>query len=136
MTIHRDNILTVYLAVFYNRIVATNEIFIHTLAVPWGRVSFQFDACGVLVELKLDSKQAAGMHGKRPAGAPSASALKSWLAAFLNGTADAFPGQWKMPGTTSFQKKIYLFNDFVCPSSKQTLKHFAAKRILFKLFKQ
>jgi methylated-DNA-[protein]-cysteine S-methyltransferase len=104
-----------------------SPVFIHTLAVPWGRASFQFDACGVLVELELDSQRGAGMHGKRPAGAPSASALKSWLAAFLNGSADAFPGQWKMPGTTSFQKKIYQATAAIPRGKVRTYGELAAK---------
>jgi len=84
-----------------------SEVFTHTLPVPWGRASFHFDACGVLVELELDSKTPSGIHGKWPAGAPSASGLKGWLSDFLKGTANDFPGKWKMPGATSFQKKIY-----------------------------
>lgn len=59
------------------------------------------------MELELDSKRVVGMQGKRPTEAPSASALKNWLADFLKGTADAFPGRWKMPGESSFQRKIY-----------------------------
>ena len=84
-----------------------SAVFTHTLPVPWGRASFHFDACGVLVELELDSKVPSRIHGKRPAGVPSVNALRSWLAAFLKGTADDFPGKWEMPGSTPFQKKVY-----------------------------
>ncbi len=82
-------------------------VFRQTLSASWGKASFCFAADGNLVEISLRARRAVGCMGKRPAGAPTAAALKKWLRAFERGQAGSFPGPWQNPGITDFRRRVY-----------------------------
>lgn len=73
-----------------------------------GRVAFSFAEDGSLLSLKLRSRRrlSVGTPELAPK-APSVELLRKWLAAFEDGTSKSFPGDWKLPGQTPFQRKVY-----------------------------
>lgn len=72
-----------------------------------GGVRFTFDEEGRLETVTMRRTQEPGVQGKRPAGAPKVSEVRSWLRGYLAGRDDPFPGVWRNPGQTPFAKKVY-----------------------------
>lgn len=77
------------------------------LASPLGTLELAFAADGDLLRLRLPGRGPVRARGRRPAGAPSRAALRSWIEAWFGGGAAAFPGRWRMPGSTPFQRRVY-----------------------------
>ncbi|MHC4380555.1 MAG: methylated-DNA--[protein]-cysteine S-methyltransferase [Planctomycetota bacterium] len=83
---------------------------VYAMVIPTevvGGVRFTFDAEGHLETVKMRCSEMAGASGKRPAGAPTVAAVRSWLRGYLAGRDVAFPGKWKNPGQTAFARKVY-----------------------------
>lgn len=84
-----------------------SEAFVDVVPSPWGRTALSFDAAGRLIELKIRTRREAGARGRRPAGAPSHAALARWLKTYGAGREAPFPGDWEVPGASTFRQAVY-----------------------------
>ena len=104
-----------------------NSFFTYTLKVPWGQTSFIFEEHGTLIEIKLNSLLSIGEKGKKSKKIPPLKVIRKWIFAYLNGDQKEFPGEWLMPGTTKFQKNVYLATLSIPPGEVSTYGEIAIK---------
>ena len=104
-----------------------NSFFTYTLKVPWGQTSFIFEEHGTLIEIKLNSLLSIGEKGKKSKKIPPLKVIRKWIFAYLNGDQKEFPGEWLMPGTTKFQKNVYLATLSILPGEVSTYGEIAIK---------
>jgi O6-methylguanine-DNA--protein-cysteine methyltransferase len=82
-------------------------VFAEVLPCSWGTTRFDFAADGSLVEISIRTGQELGCRAKRPAGAPSSRALRTWLRDYEAGGGQDFPGPWDVPGVSEFRRRVY-----------------------------
>ena len=98
-------------------------VFIEALPSPWGRIVFSWSEDGLLLEIRLPNTGSRSRpRGHRPAAAPSAEKVQSWLEHWWT----PFPGRWQQPGKTPFARKVYALVHQIPPGGTQSYGEVAA----------